>query len=278
MKIPEEFYDVAFGKSVAFGYRTEDVDEFVTNALQIIKSLEEENKALQEKMGVLGGSLEKYREDEDSLRSALIGAQKLGDSILKDSRSKAEIIIRDATTKADRIVEDAHRRLEMESTELDRIKLEVSQFKDSLIALYKNHLDLIKRLPSMESAKKEDTSSSNMPTQESTSEKSQAAPDDKVSKEEKAQSVSSSEEKSSETASVHIDLNQLTQEEQASEDMEEDISVISFRKKMDKIMARTAHNQEDSQEENDTDSNKKAIVSPKYGVLKFGDGFSLEED
>lgn len=56
MKIPEEFFDIAFGKSVAFGYRTEDVDEFVTKAIQIIKELNEENEDLQKKMEVLAGA------------------------------------------------------------------------------------------------------------------------------------------------------------------------------------------------------------------------------
>ena len=30
MEIPESFFDVSFNKAVAFGYKTEDVDEFVT--------------------------------------------------------------------------------------------------------------------------------------------------------------------------------------------------------------------------------------------------------
>ena len=106
MVVPEKFFEVEFNKAMAFGYRTEDVDEFVTKAIEIIKGLQEENRELNEKMAVLAQSLEKYREDEESLRSALIGAQKLGDSILKDSRSKAEVILRDATTNADRIIEE----------------------------------------------------------------------------------------------------------------------------------------------------------------------------
>lgn len=147
MQIPENFFNVEFGKAMAFGYRTEDVDEFVTTAMEIIKGLQKENQELTEKMNVLAQSLEKYREDEESLRSALIGAQKLGDSILKDSRSKAEVILREATTNADHIVEEAHARLEREKADYDRLKAEVATFREGLFDLYKNHIDQISRLP-----------------------------------------------------------------------------------------------------------------------------------
>lgn len=150
MVVPDKFFDVEFGKAMAFGYRTEDVDEFVTKAIEIIKALQEENKELTEKMGVLAQSLEKYREDEESLRSALIGAQKLGDSILKDSRSKAEVILRDATTEADHIIEEAHARLDRETAEYERLKEEVAAFREGLFDMYKAHIEEISRLPHKE--------------------------------------------------------------------------------------------------------------------------------
>ena len=121
MVVPEKFFEVEFSKAMAFGYRTEDVDEFVTKAIEIIKTLQEENQELMEKMTVLAQSLEKYQEDEESLRSAIIGAHKLGDSILKESKNKAEVILRDATTNADHIVEEAHARLEREIAEFVRL-------------------------------------------------------------------------------------------------------------------------------------------------------------
>lgn len=153
MVVPEKFFDVEFSKAMAFGYRTEDVDEFVTKAIEIIKALQEENQELTEKMGVLAQSLEKYREDEESLRSALIGAQKLGDSILKDSRSKAEVILRDATTEADHIIEEAHARLDRETAEYERLKEEVSAFREGLFDMYKSHIEEISRMPHKEKPK-----------------------------------------------------------------------------------------------------------------------------
>lgn len=148
MEIPASFFDVSFNKAMAFGYKTEDVDEFVTQAIQYLKDAQEENETLLEKMGVLAANLEKYREEEDSLRSALVGAQKLGDSILRDSRNKAEAIVNDATARADRVTEEAALKLAQQQQELDYLKKEVSNFKEKLFNLYRVHLDAINNIPS----------------------------------------------------------------------------------------------------------------------------------
>ncbi|MEG0753522.1 MAG: DivIVA domain-containing protein, partial [Angelakisella sp.] len=62
MEIPAGFFNVSFNKAMAFGYRTEDVDEFVTQALHIARELQEENEALQQKLEILASNLENYRE------------------------------------------------------------------------------------------------------------------------------------------------------------------------------------------------------------------------
>lgn len=147
MEIPAGFFNVSFNKAMAFGYRTEDVDDFVTNALQITRDLQGENETLQQKLEVLASNLENYREEEDSLRSALIGAQKLGDSILKDSRQKAEKIIRDAEERAAKISADAATALDKQQYELEQMQAQTVDFKEKLFALYRTHLDIIKNIP-----------------------------------------------------------------------------------------------------------------------------------
>lgn len=148
MDIPASFFKVSFNKAMAFGYKTDDVDEFVTQAIQHIKDLQEENDTLLEKMGVLASNLEKYRDEEDSLRSALVGAQKLGDSILRDCRGKAEAILRDATARADKVTQDAALELERSQYELEHVQSETTNFKEKLFSLYRSHLDLINNIPS----------------------------------------------------------------------------------------------------------------------------------
>ena len=302
MNIPEDFFDVAFGKSVAFGYKTEDVDEFVTKAIQIIKELNEENEELQQKMEVLASSLEKYREDEDSLRSALIGAQKLGDSILKDSRSKAEIILRDATTKAEHIVEDAHTRLELEKSELERVKIEASQFKENLLAIYKSHLDVIMHIPSQEGAKKRaetqpaaEEAPQNPPepvaAQVQTEPKTAAAepvaassPISAFEEEENVRPFVPARQAAAAKPSIQLEV----MDDEPEEEEEISPAVSSFSNKIDRIISQPSQQRhlifgDDEEEEEEkplarTGKKAKSIVSSKFGVLKFGDSFDLEED
>ncbi len=298
MTIPENFFDVQFGKAVAFGYKTEDVDEFVTQAIQLVRELAEENRVMTEKMRVLAQTVEKYREDEESLRSALIGAQKLGDSILKDSRSKAEIILRDATTKADHIVEGAHKRLEIETAELERVKAEASSFKEELINMYKAHIGAIKRLPSEELERRYEENH----IEEAEEEAVPAAP---VAPMKKAEPVvepvvaepvkpeAPVEIKAIDTRSVQAQKAHEVSRRQpalpnikldlADDDTEDDSpAVASFHSKVDKLFSFDEDEDEDDELElvstAGSDSKKKTIVSSKFGVLKFGDSFALEDD
>lgn len=96
---------------------------------------------------MLADKLTEYREDEESLRTALLGAQKLGDSVIRESKTKAEIIMRDATIKAEAMVNNAKRQIEREQEGLTRIQKEVASFKNRLLDLYKQHLELISALP-----------------------------------------------------------------------------------------------------------------------------------
>lgn len=149
MKGSQDLMNAQFSKA-AFGYRQDEVDDYVRSVAATMRDLTEDNKDLEEKLEVLASKLEEYREDEESLRSAILGAQKLGDKIIRDSQSKAEVIIREATTRADRLVETAQRKIEREQVALSRIQKEVADFKNRLLVLYKQHLELISSLPADE--------------------------------------------------------------------------------------------------------------------------------
>lgn len=153
MLIPEELRDITFDKS-AFGYRVDDVDDYVEKVTAVINALMEENQDLEEKLEVLAAKVAEYKEDENSLQAAIVGAQKLGDSIVRDSKIKAESILREANVRAERLVEAAHRKVEVEQQNYVRIHKEVGEFRNSLMGLYKSHIDLITNLPTAEAEEK----------------------------------------------------------------------------------------------------------------------------
>lgn len=138
-----------FSKSLS-GYKTEEVDSYIEKLFEEISSLQEANETLEEKIGVLAESVQNYREDEDSLREALLGAQKMADNIIKNANNKAEIAMREASVKAAHILQEAHQKVEDEKSELVRVQEEVTEFKSKLINMYREHIEGITRIPAAE--------------------------------------------------------------------------------------------------------------------------------
>lgn len=180
MKIPQELFSVQFDKSRAFGYKTEEVDKFISTVRTVVDQLSEENELLAGKLETVARELERYKDDEDSLKAALLGAQKLGDSILKDSRSRAAVVLAEATGKSEMMLTEAEKKAEAivgearakgdvlldealakhdavlgdleaklarEKEELAAAKEETSRFKSSLVEMYKSHLEMVMDIP-----------------------------------------------------------------------------------------------------------------------------------
>lgn len=146
MQSSSDLSNIRFDKA-PFGYRVDDVDQFVEEVAQLVEQLEAEKQELEDKLEVLALKLEEYKSEEESLRAAVLGAQRLGDSIIRDSKNKAEVLLRDATTRAERMVESTQQKMERERVALTRIQKEVADFKNRLLIMYKNHLELISAMP-----------------------------------------------------------------------------------------------------------------------------------
>ena len=91
--------DKMFDKA-AFGYKPEDVDNYIEQQNYRIAALEAEKSELQEKMQVLAEKINQYRADEADLKDALLGAQKLRNTILAEAKTKSEDIIAAAEAEA----------------------------------------------------------------------------------------------------------------------------------------------------------------------------------
>ena len=93
---PNEIANKRFDKVMGQKYRADDVDNYLAQVADSMNDLLEEKQELEKKLIVLADKLEEYKDDEESLRSALLGAQKLGDSVVRDAKAKARDILEDA--------------------------------------------------------------------------------------------------------------------------------------------------------------------------------------
>lgn len=90
MLTPQEVSSHAFPKAVMGGYNMGSVDEFLDELTEDYASLYKENAALKAKLKVLVEKVEDYRTTEDAMRSTLLTAQKMADSIVKEAEAKRD--------------------------------------------------------------------------------------------------------------------------------------------------------------------------------------------
>ncbi len=131
---PKEISEKTFDRTFGFGYRMDTVDEYLEKVAAALQEEIDKNADLEKKLQILADKLTEYRSDEESLRTALLGAQKLGDSVIRESKTKAEIIMRDANIKAEAIVNNAKRQTEREQQGYLKLQEEVSAFKNRRVA------------------------------------------------------------------------------------------------------------------------------------------------
>ncbi|MCL2037004.1 MAG: DivIVA domain-containing protein [Oscillospiraceae bacterium] len=89
------------------GYKTDEVEDFLRDVSLDFSRMQKENEELEKKLEVLADKIREYREDEDTLKDALLGAQRQGNALIADSKRKAAEIIEEAQSKSDSILKKA---------------------------------------------------------------------------------------------------------------------------------------------------------------------------
>lgn len=146
MRSPKEIRDTEFEKA-SRGYNIQDVDAFLSLIADEVEVLIAEKAEMQTKMMMLAEKVDQYRGDEDALRSALVSAERMKDSLLQEAQQQKEIVLRDAQQKADKLIEDAQKEIEREEITLKALRQQVAAFKSEILNIYKGHLEVLSELP-----------------------------------------------------------------------------------------------------------------------------------
>ena len=141
-----EIRQITFEKVVR-GYRPEDVESFMEKIADEFEALAAEKQEIEGQLYILAERIEQYKTEEESIKTTLINAQKLGESIIAESRQKAEAILKDANIRKNDILASAHEELELYEENLARIKREVSDFKINVLSMYKEHIESLSQVP-----------------------------------------------------------------------------------------------------------------------------------
>lgn len=155
-------------EKAAFGYKQEEIDDFLAELISEFEELDAEREDLHSKIQILADKVREYRQDEDALKDALLGAQKQGhkvvaeaqekaDEIIAQAEEKAKILLDEATVQHEAAMEKNRAEIAKEKENLIEAQKQVSEFKKSLFDMYKTHLEMISAMPEIE-LDEEDTS------------------------------------------------------------------------------------------------------------------------
>ncbi|MBQ7096191.1 MAG: DivIVA domain-containing protein [Clostridia bacterium] len=200
MLTPEKIQSKEFEQSVLGGYRRDEVDAFLDEVEADYRKLFEENKDMVEKLKVCLAKIEEYKKDETFLKNAIINAQKLNETTLKEieekekevemaSKEAAANIVAEAEAKAAAIIEKAEKdsadavnaareqckaeidaeqkkcdkeiraiqkEVTAEQKKLDYLRKQVSEFKTTILDIYRAHVTSISKLPDFNEPEEEE--------------------------------------------------------------------------------------------------------------------------
>lgn len=152
----EDVRRVTFEKAMR-GYRCDDVDDYLKQVAESMEALSAQNDDLQKKLVVLAQRIDQYRAEEDTLRTTMINAQRLGENVIREAKQKAAEIIRTANMKAEDREQRARDDVELAKQEIVTLKSEADSFKRSLLDMYRKHINLISKLPEYKKTEEEDS-------------------------------------------------------------------------------------------------------------------------
>ncbi len=132
------------------GYNMAQVDEFLEELSADFTTLAKENTALKAKLKVLVQKVDEYRQTEDSMRLALLSAQKLSSQIETDAREKADTVVADAQAYADRLTRQVSDGMANEEAKLEEAKKATNRFFDHMRSVCQKQIEFYDKLSQMQ--------------------------------------------------------------------------------------------------------------------------------
>ena len=93
--------------TAAHGYDIDETNAFLDEIADSYTAIFQENKELYKKMEILANKIVEYREDEDSIKGAIISAQKAANELEKSAKEKADKLVSESDSQAKKTVSDA---------------------------------------------------------------------------------------------------------------------------------------------------------------------------
>ena len=167
MMTPQEVASCTFSKAVMGGYNMAAVDDFLDKLTEDYTALYNDNAALKAKMKVLVDKLEEYKGLEDTMRSTLLTAQKMANSLVAEAEAKRDELIADSAGAAKKRLAEIEDEVAAAEARLAQVRAEVDEkiaaeearltagqnalrgYIQAVESVCRQQLDLLEKLPEL---------------------------------------------------------------------------------------------------------------------------------
>ncbi|MBE6920766.1 MAG: DivIVA domain-containing protein [Ruminococcaceae bacterium] len=148
MITPQQIEQISFGRATFGGYDMQSVDEILEPLTEDYITLYKENALLKSKMRVLVAKLEEYRNNEESMKDAIVNAQKTCDQMVKAAEEKCTQMLTDANALASENAKNADALIAAENERVEEARRAAADKIDQLTAELNSCIQALNRIKS----------------------------------------------------------------------------------------------------------------------------------
>ena len=146
MITPQQIEQIAFNRVTFGGYDMQAVDEFLEPLTEDYITLYKENALLKSKMKVLVGKLEEYRNNEASMKDAIVNAQKTCDLMVKEAEAKCTQMLSEANATAAENLRNSDALIAAEEARVEEAKKVATAKIDELQSQLRSCMNALERI------------------------------------------------------------------------------------------------------------------------------------
>ena len=154
MITPVDLENKEFAKSFR-GYDIDEVEAFLTELTKDYAKIYRENAALKDKNAILTDANENYKQMEETMRSAIISAQKTSEEIIKNAHDQADNIVNEAKVRAEAEYAKMDARIDELTRECVEIEGKSSLVRAKLKTVLNTYISMLDEFPESEEAEPE---------------------------------------------------------------------------------------------------------------------------
>ncbi len=145
MIAPHELKNKTFTRSVR-GYTPQEVDEYFDFLIEKYTEAYKASSEWEQKYNSVQAKYAELSNEEESIRSAILKAQKLGEVIVENAKKEAKELKMLLKGECDAIVAEAKEKVQEEKENLTSLRKAAILFQDRLYEEYVRHISLIKEM------------------------------------------------------------------------------------------------------------------------------------